>query len=428
MPNAYGELLVCLLTDKLAIDVRRNLTRQQGKADWSLDELRAAIKQEIEIMGDSNDQIRPTMNQVLFSTSNTTKKKVCPYCTGKHYPTNCTEIKGPDERSKMAKLEKLCFNCLSSTHTTIKDCPSRFRCQRCQQPHHTSLHNQKKGTNTAPQTNTSFHTGSTTSKSLPFVFLKTAVATVGSRSSSFFANLLIDEESQLTFITTRLVKILRLHTFRRVLLSLSGFKGIPANTTEPNYYDVVNFWLYGSNGEHPYRTLASTLPHLKNLQLAHPPSTDNKFSVDILIGPTAVNSFIGYLISGPLPEKFTTAKYSSYAISTIQHDDISRLWSLETLGILPENKISDSTAAYQLQSISFCGNQYTARLPWKNNHPELPSNYLISQRRTRHTVKTLQKKPKLFLLYNQIIRDQLASNFIEKVPRSLQTPGGCHYI
>ncbi|KAI9558424.1 hypothetical protein GHT06_015206 [Daphnia sinensis] len=89
MPNAYGELLVCLLTDKLAIDVRRNLTRQQGKADWSLDELRAAIKQEIEIMGDRNDQIRLTM------------KQVCPYCTGEHYPTNCTEIKGPDEHSKM---------------------------------------------------------------------------------------------------------------------------------------------------------------------------------------------------------------------------------------------------------------------------------------------------------------------------------------
>jgi len=39
----YGDLLVCFLIDKLAIDVRRNLTRHQGTADWTLDELGTAI-------------------------------------------------------------------------------------------------------------------------------------------------------------------------------------------------------------------------------------------------------------------------------------------------------------------------------------------------------------------------------------------------
>ena len=43
-PASYGDLLVCLLVDKLALDVRRNLTRHQGNADWTLDELRTVIQ------------------------------------------------------------------------------------------------------------------------------------------------------------------------------------------------------------------------------------------------------------------------------------------------------------------------------------------------------------------------------------------------
>jgi len=168
-------------------------------------------------------------------------------------------------------------------------------------------------------------------ESLPFVFLKTAVAPVCSHLTSAFANLLIDDGSQITFITARLVKLLRLYPIRRVSLLLSGFKGISASSMEPSYYDVVHFWLQGLNGERlliqavvldsivepledPHRAILSTLPHLQNLQLAHPTSTDDHFSVDILIGadsywsivgdenihgngPTAVNSFIHFRIT-----------------------------------------------------------------------------------------------------------------------------------
>lgn len=138
-------------------------------------------------------------------------------------------------------------------------------------------------------------------ESLPFFFLKTAVAPVYSHLTSAFANLLIDDGSQITFITARLVKLLRLYPIRQVSLLLSGFKGISASSTEPNYYDVIHFWLQGLNGERlliqavvldtivepledPHRAVLSTLPHLRNLHLAHPTSTDDQFSVDILIG------------------------------------------------------------------------------------------------------------------------------------------------
>jgi hypothetical protein len=351
-PAFYGDLLVCFLIDKLAIDVRRNLTRHQGNADWTLDELRNAIAREIEIMGDTFElpPPRPASKQVLFNSSypsQATKKRICPFCSGEHSPTRCSEFKTPEDRAKIVKIKKLCSNCLHSGHTNLKDCPNRFRCQHCNQQHHTSLHFEKRPPGTPPKSSSS-HTGCLQTKavskvvaamvteSLPFVFLKTAVAPVCSHLTSTFANLLIDDGSQITFITARLVKLLRLYPIRRVSLLLSGFKGISASSMEPSYYDVVHFWLQGLNGERlliqavvldsivepledPHREILSTLPHLQNLQLAHPTSTDDHFSVDILIGAdsywsivgdenihgngsTAVNSFIGYLVSGPLQD------------------------------------------------------------------------------------------------------------------------------
>lgn len=212
-----------------------------------------------------------------------------------------------------------------------------------------------------------------------------------------------------------------MHPIRRAFLCLSGFKGFSAASPAPSYYDVVNFWLNDLNGnrvqiqavilptvvetlKNPYRTVLSSLPHLKNIVLAHPPKSNDNFSVDILIsadsywtivgdknvhgqGPTAVKSLIGYLISGPLPGAVTSNQRSSYHISPSHPDDGYGLWSLEAIGIFPDDENGTDASNYQANSISFQNGQYTANLPSKPTHPEMPSNYLICQKRTRNTVK-----------------------------------------
>ncbi|XP_045022890.1 uncharacterized protein LOC123466813 [Daphnia magna] len=370
-------------------------------------------------------------------------------------------------------MKKLCSNCLHTGHTNLKDCSSRFRCLHCSQPHHTSIHSNKAASGSHPKP-TSSHTGClqtktspktvnhTSTEVFPFVFLKTAIANVSSHHASHSANLLIDDGSQLTYINAQLANILHLHPIRRALLCLSGFKGFSASSPEPSYYDVVNLWLNGLNGnrvqiqavvlptiveplEDPYRTALLSLPHLKNIVLAHPPTSNVNFSVDILIGadsywtivddenvhvqgPTAVNSLIGYLISGPLPGAVTSSQRSSYHISASHPGDVDRLWSLEAIGIFPDDEKDTDASIYQANSISFQNRQYTANLPWKPTHPELPSNYLICQKRPRNTVQSLLKKSQILPLYSKIIRDQLTAGFIEKVPRSLPTIRSCRYI
>jgi hypothetical protein len=48
-PDSYGDLLVCILLDKLSAELRRNLARQNAAAEWDLDSLRKSLLTEIEI-------------------------------------------------------------------------------------------------------------------------------------------------------------------------------------------------------------------------------------------------------------------------------------------------------------------------------------------------------------------------------------------
>lgn len=82
-----------------------------------------------------------------------------------------------------------------------------------------------------------------------------------------------------------------------------------------------------------------------------------------------------------------------YHISAVQCDYITRMWMLEAFWILPDDEKADPTATYQSQSIVFQDNHNTARLPW-----------------------SFLNKSQVLQLYSKIIRDQLAADFIEKVP------------
>lgn len=87
------------------------------------------------------------------------------------------------------------------------------------------------------------------------------------------------------------------------------------------------------------------LPHLKGLRLAHPVSERSLFDIDILIGadfywnivgnqviqgqgPSAVNSRIGFLVSGRLngvPE-LTRQPTLSFHVSVQEKFDVTRFW------------------------------------------------------------------------------------------------------
>ena len=108
--ETYGSLLVPIILNKLPADVRRNLARQHGSDEWSIDELQGALLTEIRILemglhhplkGQPNShQFTASFHTNSLRKSSSTasepqaqKKPTCVYCKGPHAPSSCDTIK-----------------------------------------------------------------------------------------------------------------------------------------------------------------------------------------------------------------------------------------------------------------------------------------------------------------------------------------------
>ncbi|XP_006816215.1 uncharacterized protein LOC102809036 [Saccoglossus kowalevskii] len=149
-------------------------------------------------------------------------------------------------------------------------------------------------------------------------------------------------------------------------------------------------------------------------------------------GPTAVKSKLGYLLSGP--SKLDSISVLNATVMKIltntssEEQLVTKYWDLESIGISAagENENTDerSFELYRDTKIERKGNKYIAGLPWKENHPPLPTNYSLAKKRTRSMVQHLSDEMRD--IYNSIINDQLKRDFIEKVTDDDTTRG--HYI
>ena len=84
------------------------------------------------------------------------------------------------------------------------------------------------------------------------------------------------------------------------------------------------------------------------------------------------------------------------------------MWDLETLGIREGDEIHQEFT----ENIAFNGQRYSVKLPWKEGHDRLPSNYANSLSRMRSQVRKLRKEPEVLQEYDSIIREQLSSGII----------------
>ena len=66
-------------------------------------------------------------------------------------------------------------------------------------------------------------------------------------------------------------------------------------------------------------------------------------------------------------------------------------------------------------------------LPWKANHPELPTNYHVAKRRFQSLFNRLDKQPELLETYHSIIEKQLEEGVVEVAPEKPESSRE-HYI
>ena len=129
--------------------------------------------------------------------------------------------------------------------------------------------------------------------------------------------------------------------------------------------------------------------------------------------PVAIETELGWVLSGPLKIKdvecegsaqFVDAGANLININSVTAEDMSeeneiqreicKLWDLDSLGI---KKIDEVHEAF-VDSITFDGERYSVRLPWKKGHGDLPSNYENSGTGTaRGTWRTRHERaPRIF--------------------------------
>ena len=144
-----------------------------------------------------------------------------------------------------------------------------------------------------------------------------------------------------------------------------------------------------------------------------------------------MKSNIGYLLSGPMPKMSdsSSAIFHTSVLDTADYD-LQRFWMVESTGMsmILGNPNSNNIIQFYIKShISrLPGGSYTAKFPWKPDHPPLPTNYALCERRTSSVVNKLLQTPKLLSTYNNILDEQVAGGFIKK--DSPFPIANCHYI
>ena len=280
-----------------------------------------------------------------------------------HKTSSYSSVTSPQERLDIVKSAGLCFNCLA--RHKVSQCTSKFSCRECHKKHHTSLCHAFTTNVEAPPPNqlqpepvptpTEFtlsstnsnmtSTNSTATSSFTTMtpaplstfytsvcLLKTAIADVSANSTTVEGHILFDEGAQRSFITQQLADTLQLQPIRHELITVSSF-GEQIST--PTRFAVTTISIHTLNGSqipisvlivpklaapvrNSIRTHLNQFSYLQGLTLAHPVTSDENFSISVLIGadyywqfiqdhvargdgPTAVQSRLGYLLSGPLP-------------------------------------------------------------------------------------------------------------------------------
>ena len=277
-PLDVGEFIKSLLVEKLPKSVYESVVNKFQKFDFSLTELFEGLTFAIDMfeyneIKSGEPTVVKTVTQEYRREASVRPKQGgnsmgCKLCNGDHNVFNCKRYRNRDAIRDQMKRLNLCFNCLSTKHTS-KECGSRFNCKNCQGRHHTLIchvpgpnptnhpnvvranTNQPSqvdrgsasnntptpepiatSSNQAVGAQPGSHSNLVVSQSscsvggdLPSAVLPTVGVRVSNNRKAGYTNMLIDTGSQKSFISTNLARRLNLKPIKCINVRLSTFGG-----------------------------------------------------------------------------------------------------------------------------------------------------------------------------------------------------------
>ncbi|XP_011261119.3 uncharacterized protein LOC105254264 [Camponotus floridanus] len=337
-----------------------------------------------ELSSSEGNKCRQTVKSNNATLSNQSPDQ-CKLCKKPHYISRCQQFlnNSSNQRRELVKNSNRCFNCLGIKHSA-QECKSKNTCRTCQKMHHSLLHidstssidtsatqsNALSVNNTvdAPETSKAVAMSAVCSSApvssvLP-VTAKVMVRSLDGRVCE--ARVLIDQGSEVTFISEKLARILRLNR-KRILAQISAVGGVDADTCR---YSAIIELVPRGKPKPVFTTVAYILKaltkyapllsasvadwrHLNSLTLADDDPTGSS-PIDIIIDadiyghvilngirkgpigqPITQRFHFGWILSGPAQNRNAVAHTINVFHCSLEHD-LRQFWEIEEI---PRSKI-----------------------------------------------------------------------------------------
>ena len=362
----------------------------------------------------------------------------CVYCDDKsHKSSDCKECVSIEDRKRKLRDKGLCFNCTGNHHRAAQ-CRSQTTCFNCKQKHHTSICDKVVGEKKAM-------TASTEGENVchPVVVVKANgvkcralldTGATGSYASAYLLDLMKLQPK--TTLKRRIQTIMGTETknIRVYYIQVSNLKGdceIPVCVTRVERSELLSL----DNPDYP--EMIKKYDHLRGVRMD---DIDKKSAlpVHLILGtneytkiktseaqrtgamgePVAERTKFGWTIMSTGNE----ANMESMFLTQITTGDYENLCRMDVLG-LEDSPCGDQSMVHSefLEQLERSPEGwYQTRLPWKGNHPPLPSNKQGSLRRLKTLTQRLTKNGTLDE-YDAIIQEQLRDGIVEEAE---MTPTG----
>ena len=375
--------------------------------------------------------------------------KECVYCGDvSHKPSNCQKITKIEERRATLAQKNLCFNCATPNHRAA-ECFSKATCQHCKKRHHTSICDRNLTPKDGRKDKNTLMTASGSNEGiLPIIPIKVdgitcrALIDTGA-GSSYASGKLIDLLKKKPCETkTRRVDMLissqvtKLEVYDTLVESLDGDFSMSVKLTKVHKGELLTV-----DNPH-YQQLIDSYSHLRGVKIEDLDSKE-ELPVHVVLGsgeyariktetkphigrdgePIAEKTKLGWFIMSPGQE----LDRNRMMLTQTSQTDYEELCRLDVLG-LADSSEHDQLAVYREFKEQLVRNEegwYETGLPWRGNHPPLPSNKQGSLRRLTNLNKKLERHG-LTAEYDQIIREQKQQGVIEDCP--LEPTGTEFYI